>query len=95
MSALHKAGVFTVLTLSSVYAYIALRGPQGLPVLQEKWQEIREMQQHNADLKRDVDARAERIRRLKESPAEQELKIRERLKMLRPGETIFIIPKKP
>ncbi|MBI3681831.1 MAG: septum formation initiator family protein [Acidobacteria bacterium] len=95
MSALGKAGVVAVVTLSSVYVYMALRGPQGIPALQEKWQEIRAMQQRNADLSREVQMRNERIRRLKESPAEQELEIRKRLKLLRPGETTFIIPETP
>ncbi|MCC6392852.1 MAG: septum formation initiator family protein [Bryobacterales bacterium] len=95
MSALQKAGFLSVLTVCGVYVYMALRGPQGLPALQEKWQEIRRMQQRNAELERDVEQRAARIQRLKESPAEQELEIRKRLKMLRPGETTFIIPNKP
>ena len=85
----------SVLALSSAYVYVALRGPQGIPALQEKWREIRELQKTNADLKREVETRAERIKKLQESPAEQELEIRKRLKMLRPGETTFIIPNTP
>ena len=34
----------------------------------------------------------ERIERLKNDPKEQELEIRRRLKLLRPGETSFILP---
>lgn len=92
MSALTKFGVVTVVALSSAYVYVALRGPQGIPALQTKWQEIRNLQQRNADLVREINAREDRIRRLRESPAEQELEIRKRLKMVRPGETVFIYP---
>ena len=92
MSVISKAGMFVVATLACVYIYSALRGPQGLPALQQRWQEIRTLQQQNADLASEVQRKADRIRRLKENPSEQELEIRKRLKLLRPGETTFIIP---
>ncbi|MBV6434252.1 MAG: hypothetical protein IANPNBLG_04497 [Bryobacteraceae bacterium] len=95
MSALQKAGFLSVVTLCGVYVYFFLSAPQGWPALRETWQEIRRMQLRNAELERDVEQRAARIQRLKDSPAEQELEIRKRLKMLRPGETTFIIPHKP
>lgn len=95
MSALSKIGVASVLMLSSIYVYTALRGPQGFSALEEKWNEIRELQKVNAELRQDVEMRADRIKKLQESPAEQELEIRRRLKMLREGETTFIIPGKP
>jgi cell division protein FtsB len=91
MSGLQKVGVLTALTLCGVYVYVALRGPQGLPAVEERWTEIRDLQKRNADLKRDVDSRSDRIRQLQDSPSEQELEIRRRLKMLRKGETTFII----
>ncbi|MBL8177797.1 MAG: septum formation initiator family protein [Bryobacterales bacterium] len=80
------------MALSSAYIYMALRGPQGLSSLEEKWHEIRELQQQNADLRRAVEMRTDRIKKLQESPAEQELEIRKRLKLMRKGETTFIIP---
>ena len=38
---------------------------------------------------------AARIRRLEESPSEQEMEIRKQLKLLKPGETTFILPDGP
>jgi cell division protein FtsB len=64
----------------------------GIPALQHKWQQIRERQQENADLRRDIDLRRVRIQRLEKNAAQQELEIRRQLKMLRPGETTFILP---
>ena len=92
MSLLAKLGIVTVVALSSVYVYVTLRGPQGIPVLQGKWQEIRDLQVRNADLVRQIDVREDRLRRLRENPAEQQLEIRKRLKMVRPGDTVFIYP---
>ena len=69
-----------------------VRGPQGIPGLFEKQQEIRRLQERNTDLQRDVQRKRERIARLKNSPSEQEMEIRKKLKMLRPGEIEFILP---
>ena len=67
MSFLRTIGVVSVVALSSAYVFMALRGPQGLSSLEEKWHEIRELQQHNADLRRAVELRSDRIKKLQES----------------------------
>jgi cell division protein FtsB len=78
-----------------VVALIALRGPQGFHTLAEKRSEIRQLQEQNADLSREIERKKNRIQRLRNSQAEQELEIRERLKLMRPGETQFILPDRP
>ena len=50
------------------------------------------LEEENANLQRENDYRRERIKKLQESPSEQELEIRKKLKLLRPGETSFILP---
>lgn len=74
------------------YATIMLRGPQGLTALSEKHQQIRSIEEQNAELQRDIDAKKARIERLKHDSSAQELEIRKRLKMQRPGETQFVLP---
>jgi hypothetical protein len=81
--------------LLSVCAWIAFRGPQGFPVLLEKRREIRLWEERNAALDRDNQLRREWLRHLEESPSEQDLEIRKQLKLLRPGETTFILPDAP
>ena len=61
----------------------------------DKWREIRRLEEENANLQRENDYRRERIKKLQESPSEQELEIRKQLKLLRPGETSFILPEQP
>ncbi len=70
----------------------ALRGPQGLQSLLEKHREIRQLEEHNAALALENQRRRERIERLENSTTEQEMEIRKQLKLLRPGETTFILP---
>ena len=81
--------------LVGTYGYMALRGPQGFPALREKWGEIRKLEEDNAALQRENDYRRDRIKKLQSNTSEQELEIRKKLKLLRPGETSFILPEAP
>jgi len=83
------------IAIAAGYSWIALRGPQGVQALLDKHGEIRTLQEQNAVAAREIDRRRERIRRLKESQSEQDMEIRKQLKLLRPGETTFILPDGP
>jgi len=72
------------------YAVMTLRGPKGVPALVQREHEIEQAEKRNADLARDIERQREHIKRLADSPAEQELEIRERLKLVHPGEKVFI-----
>ena len=92
---IRRGAVLIMFVLIGVYGYLSLRGPQGIPALMEKWREIRKLEEDNANLQRENDYRRERIKKLQESPSEQELEIRKQLKLLRPGEVSFILPDQP
>ncbi len=92
---IRRAAVLIVFVLVGVYGYLSLRGPQGVPALMDKWQEIRRLEEENASVQRENDYRRDRIKKLQDSPSEQELEIRKQLKLLRPGETSFILPDQP
>jgi hypothetical protein len=72
------------------YAYIALLGSRGLPALFARKAQIRQAEERNADLMKQIERKREHIRRLESNPAEQELEIQERLKLVRPNQRIFI-----
>jgi cell division protein FtsB len=91
-TAVRRVVYSAALVVMAIYGYVALRGPQGIPALRQKWTEIRQLEEENANLQRDNQYKKERIERLKNDPNEQELEIRKRLKLLRPGETSFILP---
>ena len=92
---LRKTGYLTAAAILAVYAFIAFRGPQGIPTLMQKQGEVRSLQEQNADLVRDIQALRNRINDLEQKRDAQELEIRERLKVLRPGERRFIVPDQP
>ncbi len=77
--------------LAAGYAFFALWGPEGISALGAKRREVRELEQRNAALARDVEQRRERINRLRESASQQELEIRQRLKLVRPDEKVYVL----
>jgi hypothetical protein len=94
-AAARRTGWAAALTLALAYGWIALRGPQGLPALIEKHREIRRIEEENAIQRHENQLRRERVQRLEHSRSEQEMEIRKQLKLLRPGETTFILPDAP
>lgn len=61
----------------------------------EKYREIRTLEAQNAAAVVENQRRRERIERLRSNTSEQEMEIRKQLKLLRPGETTFILPDAP
>ncbi len=84
------AYVVAILVVAS-YAYVTLRGPRGLRAIAAQRQEIHRLEQRNAGLAQEIERKREHIHRLAENPGEQEMEIRERLKLVKPNEKIFII----
>jgi cell division protein FtsB len=77
-----------------VYAFVALRGPNGIPGLLEKRRLVQEYEMSNEQLQRELEQKQERIQRLQNDPGEQEIEIRQRLKLAGPGENIYILDDK-
>jgi len=92
---MRRAGYIIAFALIVVYGLVALRGPQGVSALLDKRQEVRQLEEQNAAKAAENERRRERIRRLEQSSTEQEMEIRKQLKLLRPGETTFILPDSP
>src|SRR5256885_962525 len=87
--------VYAIVVLCGiVYAFIVLRGPNGIPGLLEKKHQVRVTEQENVQLQREIERKQERIRLLRDNPAQQEFEIRQRLKLARPGERVYIIDDK-
>lgn len=86
-----KVGYTTVLLAGVAYGFTELRGPNGFSGLMEKRREVQEMEKQNERLTRDNELQKNRIRRFQENPEEQELEIRRRLKLVKPGEKSYVL----
>jgi cell division protein FtsB len=88
-----RMAYFAAFLAAASYAFFTLHGPHGIPWLLEKQREIHEMEEKNAKLDREIERMRDHIKRLETNPSEQELEVRERLKLLKPGEKVYITGK--
>ncbi len=87
--------IYALIVLCGViYAFVELRGPNGLPALMAKRQQVSQYETDNAELHREIEQKQERIQRLQNDPEQQEIEIRQRLKFAGPGEKVYIIDDK-
>ncbi|MGA2714624.1 MAG: septum formation initiator family protein [Bryobacteraceae bacterium] len=89
-----KTAYALIVLCGIVYAFVELRGPNGIPGLLEKRRQVHEYEISNEQLHREIEQKQERIQRLQSDPREQEIEIRQRLKLAGPGEKIYIIDDK-
>lgn len=76
------------------YAFVELRGPNGIHGLFDKRQQVRQLEAENEQLQREIDQKQDRIKRLQSDPREQDKEIRDRLKLASPDEKVFILDEK-
>jgi cell division protein FtsB len=86
-----RLGYIAAFVIVVSYAFFALRGPKGIPGLLAKQQQIELMEKRNTALAEENERMRERIQRLASNPAEQELEIRQRLKLVHPGEKVYLL----
>ena len=76
------------------YGLFALRGPGGIPGLLEKQRQIRELEKSNAALARQIEQKRAHISRLQDDQGEWDKTIRDWLKLVKPGEKVFVLQDK-
>ena len=89
---LRKTGYLATVVLLGSYALFTLRGPNGIPALMEKRNQVHELEVQRATLAAEIQQKRDRIEKLKTSKSEQELAIKERLRLVAPNETQFVLP---
>jgi cell division protein FtsB len=88
---LRRLGWLLGLLVIAAYAVVVLRGPNGLTALAARRQQIRELQERNASLEADNKRKRERIELLKHHRDTLDYEIREKLKLVKPGEEQVIV----
>jgi cell division protein FtsB len=86
-----RLGYIAAFVIVVSYAFVALRGPKGIPGLLAKQHQIELMEKRNATLAEENERMREHIERLANNPSEQELEIRQRLKLVHPGEKVYML----
>lgn len=94
----HAGSANTVFLLScfifggALLAALTMRFPEEASRWMENQKQIRELQELNATLRKVQEEREERLRITEENYLEQELEIRRKYNLHKPGDTLFILP---
>jgi cell division protein FtsB len=94
-SVLRSVAIFCALIGLAAYAALMLRGSQGLSALEEKRRIVRELEDQNATLMKQINDHKRLIDKLQHDPGTQERYIRERTGKTRPGDTSFMVLDQP
>lgn len=81
-----------VLVGSGLLVALGVRFPGEAARWMENQEEIRRLQDENANLRKRRDERLERLKNFRESFQDQELEIRRQYNLYKPGDTIFMLP---
>jgi TolA-binding protein len=91
-SILRTLAAIAALAGLAAYATIMLRGPQGLSALEESRRQIRALEEQNANMLRDIEARRHRIDSLKNDRSAQIVAVEKEQKKVQEGQTRFETP---
>jgi cell division protein FtsB len=73
------------------YGLAEFRGPNGYAALMEKRREMDALNRENIALRDEIRRLDTRIDKLSTDPETQELEVRKRLGLVRPGETVYVL----
>jgi cell division protein FtsB len=85
-----RTAYIVVFLLAATYAVATLSGAKGIPAVLAKQRQIQRLEERNAQLAREIERKRDHIRRLQNDASAQELEIRDRYKLVHPGDTVFI-----
>lgn len=78
--------------LAATYAVVTLTGPSGIAGLRDKQRQVRAGEARTDSLRKDIERTQKRIQRLGADASEQERVVEERLKLVHPGEKVYMLP---
>jgi TolA-binding protein len=91
-SILRTLMAIAVLAGLAAYATIMLRGPHGFTALEESRRQVRALEEQNANMQRDIEARRHRIDALKNDRNAQIVAVEKEQKKVPEGQTRFDTP---
>ncbi len=79
----------TILAMAIIGAPVMILSPQGLPRLKGLQKELHDVDEENAELRREIDALRGRVTRLRDDPRAVEQIARDKLGLVRKSEVVF------
>jgi len=88
---LRQLGVVAVAAAACVIVFIALRGPNGVPSMLEKRNQIEQMRQENDQIRQEIDKHQRAIEQLESSPEARDRAVRVHTKQQKANEIKVVL----
>jgi cell division protein FtsB len=85
-----RTAYIVVFLLAAAYVAATLGGPKGIPAVLARQKQVQRLEERNAQLAREIERKRDHILRLQRDVNELEIDIRDRYKLVQPGDTVFI-----
>jgi len=85
-----RTAYIVVFAIAATYVVATLGGPRGVPAVLARQKQVQRLEERNAQLAREIERKRDHILRLQNDANAQDILIRERYKLVHPGDTVFI-----
>ena len=89
---LRQLGYFAAAGVACFYVFVVLKGPNGIPTIQQKRDAIHQLEQRNDVLRQEITKLKDDIDRLDNSSEARDEAIRENTNKVRDRETVIYLP---
>lgn len=95
MALLRQIGYVAAVALACFYAFVVLRGPNGIPAMMERNRQAQKLEQEIRELDTRIQDKKNFLEEVRKSPELREREIRRQLNKVKPGETIIYLEGQP
>ncbi len=95
MALLRQIGYVAAVALACLYAFVVLRGPNGIPAMRERNHQVEGLQKEIRELDTKISDKQNFLEEVRRSPEVREREVRRQLNKVKPGETIIYLEDGP
>jgi len=95
MALLRQIGYIAAVALACFYAFVVLRGPNGIPAMIDRNHQVEKLEKEIHDLDAKIGDKRNFLEEVGKNPEVREREIRKHLNKVKPGETIIFLEDPP
>lgn len=95
MALLRQIGYIAAVALACFYAFVVLRGPNGIPAMIDRNHQVEKLEKEIHDLDTQINDKKNFLEEVGKNPEVREREIRRHLNKVKPGETLIFLEDQP
>jgi cell division protein FtsB len=94
LALLRQIGYVAAVAMACFYAFVVLRGPNGIPAMLDRTSQVEKLEKEIKDLDTKIADKQNFINEVRKSPEVRDREIRRHLNKVKPGETLIYLEEK-